>query len=106
MRVALGNGPVFPILGAGQARLCCGTCARCCAEMQPITDLDKSGLLIRGNLRDERAKVYEYVCSKVRAGHAGAAVGGSEQQRDCLLARGPPAPPHPRIPTGSPKRSG
>jgi len=36
-------------------------------ETQPIADLERSGLLIRGNLRDERAKVYEFVCQKVRA---------------------------------------
>uniref|UniRef100_A0A7S3VJN8 Peptidase M50 domain-containing protein n=1 Tax=Dunaliella tertiolecta TaxID=3047 RepID=A0A7S3VJN8_DUNTE len=34
-------------------------------ETQPITDLERSGLLIRGNLRDERTKVYEFVCQKV-----------------------------------------
>lgn len=39
-------------------------------ETQPISDLERTGLLIRGNLRDERAKVYEFVCQKVRGGEA------------------------------------
>lgn len=37
-------------------------------ETQPITDLERTGLLIRGNLRDERSKVYEHVCKKVGRG--------------------------------------
>ncbi|GLC65092.1 hypothetical protein PLESTF_000245700 [Pleodorina starrii] len=34
-------------------------------ETLPLQDLDKSGVLIRGNLRDTREKVYAHVCAKV-----------------------------------------
>ncbi|KAJ9509380.1 hypothetical protein QJQ45_001830 [Haematococcus lacustris] len=35
-------------------------------ETQTISEAERSGLLIRGNLRDERAKVYEHISAKVR----------------------------------------
>ncbi|EFJ47832.1 hypothetical protein VOLCADRAFT_61017 [Volvox carteri f. nagariensis] len=34
-------------------------------ETLPLQDLDKSGILIRGNLRDSREKVFAHVCAKV-----------------------------------------
>ncbi|GIM06679.1 hypothetical protein Vretimale_10954, partial [Volvox reticuliferus] len=34
-------------------------------ETLPLQDLDKSGVLIRGNLRDSREKVFAHVCAKV-----------------------------------------
>ncbi|GFR40568.1 hypothetical protein Agub_g1037 [Astrephomene gubernaculifera] len=34
-------------------------------ETQTLQDLDKTGILIRGNLRDSREKVFAHVCAKV-----------------------------------------
>ncbi len=34
-------------------------------ETQTLTQADRTGLLVRGNLRDERAKVYQHICNKV-----------------------------------------
>ncbi|GFH25319.1 uncharacterized protein HaLaN_23259 [Haematococcus lacustris] len=35
-------------------------------ETQTISEAERTGLLIRGNLRDERAKVYEHISAKPR----------------------------------------
>lgn len=35
-----------------------------CSPMQ-LQELDRQGVLIRGNLRDERTKVFAHVCAKV-----------------------------------------
>ncbi|PNH06053.1 hypothetical protein TSOC_007619 [Tetrabaena socialis] len=34
-------------------------------ETMTLTELDKTGILVRGNLRDSREKVFEHVCAKV-----------------------------------------
>ena len=43
-------------------------------ETVPVVGAERSGLLVRGNLRDERQKVFEFVCAKVRLAGAHACV--------------------------------
>lgn len=61
-------------------------------ETQQLATPDRTGLLVRGNLRDERKKVYEHVCKKVRGGGAGGggplhSRAGPSVQRRALCSR-------------------